>query len=85
VGSVFSESYSNIRQLVKDTNIYQDKDVSVYQIGSEVSGTAKIGSRVQQNADTAPIYTMGGTYTGDLNDRMTIETGNAAILTLECP
>ena len=85
VGSVFSESYSNIRLLVKDTNIYQDKDVSVYQIGSEVSGTAKIGSRVQQNADTAPIYTMGGTYTGDLNDRMTIETGNAAILTLECP
>ena len=42
VGSVFSESYSNIRQLVKDTNIYQDKNVSVYQIGSVVSGTSKI-------------------------------------------
>jgi hypothetical protein len=85
VGSVISESYSNIRQLVKDTNIYQDNNVSVYQIGSVVSGTAKIGSRVQQNANTAPIYTMGGTYNGDLNVRMTVETGKASILTLPCP
>jgi len=85
VGSVISESYSNIRQLVKDTNIYQDKNVSVYQIGSVASGTTKIGSRVQKNADTVPIYTMGGTYVGDLNVRMTIETGMASILTLPCP
>jgi hypothetical protein len=85
VGSVISESYSNIRQLVKDTNIYQDKDVSVYQIGSVVSGTTKIGSRVQRTADAVPIYTMGGTYVGDLNVRMTIETGKASILTLPCP
>jgi hypothetical protein len=85
VGSQISESYSNIRQLVKDTNIYQDNNVSVYQIGSVVRGTAKIGSRVQQNANTAPIYTMGGTYNGDLNVRMTVETGRASILTLPCP
>jgi len=85
VGSQISESYSNIRQLVKDTNIYQDNNVSVYQIGSVVRGTAKIGSRVQQNANTAPIYTMGGTYNGDLNVRMTVETGKASILTLPCP
>ena len=85
VGSVFSESYSNIRQLVKDTNIYQDKNVSVYQIGSVVSGMTKIGSRVQRNANTVPIYTMGGSYVGDLNVRMTIETGQSSILTIPCP
>jgi hypothetical protein len=85
VGSQISESYTNIRQLVKDTNIYQDKNVSVYQIGSVVSGTTRIGSRVQKTADAVPIYTMGGTYVGDLNVRMTIETGKASILTLQCP
>jgi hypothetical protein len=85
VGSVISESYSNIRQLVKDTNIYQDKNVSVYEIGSIVSGTTKIGSRVQRIANTVPVYTMGGTYVGDLNLHMQIETGNSAILTLPCP
>ena len=85
VGSVISESYSNIRQLVKDTNIYQDKNVSVYQIGSVVSGMTKIGSRVQRNANTVPIYTMGGSYVGDLNVRMTVETGQSSILTIPCP
>lgn len=85
VGSVISESYSNIEQLVKDTNIYQDDQVSVYQIGSIARATTKIGSRVQKNANTVPIYTMGGTYVGDLNIRMQIETGNSSILTLPCP
>ena len=85
VGSVFSESYSNIRQLVKDTDIYQDKNVSVYQIGSIASGTSKIGYRSQRTADTVPIGVMGGTYVGDLNVRMTVETGRASILTLPCP
>jgi len=85
VGSVISESYSNIQQLVKDTNIYQDDQVSVYQIGSIVRGTTKIGSRVQRNASTVPAYVMGGTYVGDLNIRMVIETGNSSILTLPCP
>jgi hypothetical protein len=32
-----------------------------------------------------PAYTMGGTYVGDLNIRMEIETGNSSILTLPCP
>jgi hypothetical protein len=85
VGSVFSESYSNIRQLVKDTNIYQDKNVSVYQIGSVVSGTSKFGYRSQRIADTVPIGVAGGTYVGDLNARMTVETGQASILTIPCP
>jgi hypothetical protein len=85
VGSVFSESYSNIQQLVKDTNVYQDDQVSVYQIGSIARATTKIGSRVQKNANTVPAYTMGGTYVGDLNIRMEIETGNSSILTLPCP
>jgi hypothetical protein len=85
VGSVISESYSNIQQLVKDTNIYQDDQVSVYQIGSIVRGTTKIGSQVQRNANTVPAYVMGGTYVGDLNIRMVIETGNSSILTLPCP
>jgi hypothetical protein len=85
VGSVFSESYTNIRQLVKDTDVYQDKNVSVYQIGSVASGTSKIGYRSQRIADTVPIGVMGGTYVGDLNVRMTVETGRASILTLPCP
>jgi hypothetical protein len=85
VGSVFSESYSNIRQLVKDTDIYQDKNVSVYQIGSVASGTSKIGYRSQRTSDTVPIGVVGGTYVGDLNVRMTVETGRASILTLPCP
>jgi hypothetical protein len=85
VGSVFSESYSNIRQLVKDTDIYQDKRNSVYQIGSYASGTTKLGSRIQKNYNTIPIYTMGGVYEGDLNVRMTIETGDSSVLTIPCP
>jgi hypothetical protein len=85
VGSVFSESYSNIRQLVKDTNIYQDKYVSVYQIGSVASGTSKFGYRSQRIADTVPIGVAGGTYVGDLNVRMTVETGQSSILTIPCP
>jgi len=85
VGSVFSESYSNIRQLVKDTNIYQDKNVSVYQIGSVVSGTSKFGYRSQRISNTVPIGVAGGTYVGDLNVRMTVETGQSSILTIPCP
>lgn len=85
VGSVFSESYSNIRQLVKDTSIDQDKNVSVYQIGSVVSGTTKLGYKSQRISDTVPIGVMGGSYVGDLNVRMTVETGRASILTLPCP
>jgi len=85
VGSVFSESYTNIQSLIKDTNIYQDKNDSVYQIGSYVSGTTKIGTMIRNSANTVPAYRMGGTYVGDLNIHMEIETGNFSMLTLPCP
>lgn len=85
VGSVISESYTGIRSLVKDTTVYQDDQVSVYQIGSIVSGTTKIGARVQKGPSVVPAMIMGGTYVGDLNIRMELETGNASIMTLPCP
>ncbi len=85
VGSVISESYSNIRELIKDTNIFQDQQVSVYEIDTELMGTAKIGSRVQTSSSSAPAYVMGGTYVGNLNLRTDLEAGNASILTLPCP
>lgn len=85
VGSVFSESYTNIQSLIKDTNIYQDDKDSVYQIGSYASGTTKIGTMIRKNADTVPAYVMGGTYIGDLDIHMEIQTGNFSILSLPCP
>ena len=85
VGSAFSESYTNIQSLIKDTNIYQDKNDSVYQIGSYVTGTTKIGTMVRKNANTVPALAMGGTYIGNLNIHMEIETGNFSMLTLPCP
>jgi hypothetical protein len=85
VGSSFSESYSNIQSLIKDTNIYQDKKDSFYQIGSYVDGTTKIGTTVRKNANTVPALTMGGTYIGNLNIHMEIQTGNFSMLTLPCP
>ncbi len=87
VGSAFSESYSNIQSLIKDTSIYQDKNESIYQIGSYVDGTTKIGTTVRKNANTVPALTMGGTYIGNLNIHMEIETftGNSSVLTLPCP
>jgi hypothetical protein len=84
-GSVYSESYSNLVDLVKDTSIIQTSDVSVYDIKSEVQGTAKIGARVQKSASTVPAYVMGGTYMGYSNIHMSLETGNASVLTLPCP
>ncbi len=85
VGSVISESYSEIRDLIKDTKSIQTDEVSVYEIDSEIMGTAKIGSRVQKRASSAPIYVMGGTYIGYSIIRMDVEAGNASILTLPCP
>jgi hypothetical protein len=85
VGSVFSESYSNIQSLIKDTNIYQDDNDSVYQIGSYASGTTKIGTMIRRNANTVPAYVLGGTYIGNLNIHMEIQTGNFSILSLPCP
>jgi hypothetical protein len=85
VGSVYSESYSNIQDLVKDTSAIQTGAVSVYDIRSEIQGTAKIGSRVQRTYNTNPAYVMGGTYIGYTNMDIQIEAGNASVLTLPCP
>ena len=85
VGSQISESYTNIRELVKDTNINQGEYASVYGIDTELAGTAKIGSRAQQGPNEAPIYVLGGTYIGNMNLHMDLEVGNPSILTLPCP
>ncbi len=85
VGSVFSETYYIEKDLIKDTKIYQNKTASVYEISSEIQGTARIGARVQKNADTVPSYIMGGTYVGYAQIRSDIVVGNSSILTLPCP
>jgi hypothetical protein len=85
VGSVFSETYTNVRDLIKDTTVYQDQNVSIYNINSEVQGTAHIGARVQKNADTVPSFIMGGTYVGYTDIRSEIVAGNTSLLTLPCP
>ena len=85
VGSVFSETYSIEKDLIKDTKIYQSDNVSVYDISSEIQGTARIGQRVQKNANTVPSYIMGGTYMGYAQIRSETIVGNSSILTLPCP
>jgi len=85
VGSSFSESYSNIKDLVKDTRIYQDDNTSIYDINSEVQGVARIGSRVQKNAKTVPSYIMSGTYIGYMDISVEMQVGNMSILNLPCP
>jgi hypothetical protein len=85
VGSVFSETYYIEKDLIKDTKIYQNDNVSVYDINSEIQGTARIGQRVQKNADTVPSYIMGGTYMGYVQIRSETIVGNSSILTLPCP
>jgi hypothetical protein len=84
VGSVYSESYSNLVDLIKDTTSQTDNN-SVNSIHSEVEGTARVGARVQKGSSTVPIYVMSGAYSGYLNMRMTLESGNASLLTLPCP
>ncbi len=86
VGSQISESYTNIRELVKDTNINQGEYASVYGIDTELAGTAKIGSRAQKGSNHAPIYVMGGTYVGNMNLHADLEmVGHPSVLTLPCP
>jgi hypothetical protein len=85
VGSVISETYSIEKDLIKDTKIYQSDNVSVYDISSEIQGTARIGQRVQKNANTVPSYIMGGTYMGYAQIRSETIVGNSSILTLPCP
>jgi len=85
VGSVYSESYSGLVELIKDTSVSQTDQNSVYSIHSEVEGTARVGARVQKGSSAVPIYVMSGAYSGYLNMRMSLESGNASLLTLPCP
>jgi len=85
VGSSFSESYNIDKDLIKDTTIYQNDSFSVYQISSEIQGTAKIGQRVQKNAKTVPSFIMHGTYMGYAQIRSETLVGYTSVLTLPCP
>ena len=85
VGSVFSESYNIDKDLIKDTKIYQNDSFSVYEISSEIQGTARIGQRVQKNARTSPTYMMNGMYMGYAQIRSELVAGNTSVLTLPCP
>ncbi len=85
VGSVYSESYSNLVELIKDTSVSQTDNNSVYSIHSEVEGAARVGARMQKSSSAVPIYVMSGAYSGYLNMRMSLEGGNASLLTLPCP
>jgi len=86
VGTVYSESYSDIRDLVKDTTAIQDDDVSVYDVHSEITGTARVGSIVRRSSGGVSAYTMSGTYMGYTNMNNQIEaSANPSILTLPCP
>ncbi len=83
MGTVVSESYSDLTYLIKDTTIYQDNTTSVYQIGSHFRGTAKIGARVKDGPRGASVMTYGGTYIGDVMIREEIGVGDDFYLT--CP
>lgn len=87
VGSVYSESYSGLVELIKDTSVAETNDSSVYNIHSEVEGTARVGARMQKSSSAVPIYVMTGAYSGYLNMHMSLEmeSNNASILTLPCP
>jgi hypothetical protein len=85
VGSVFSETYNIDKDLIKDTKIYQNDSFSVYDISSEIQGTARIGQRVQKNAKTVPSFIMGGTYMGYAQIRSETIVGDTSVLTLPCP
>jgi len=85
VGSVFSETYQIDKDLIKDTKIYQNDSFSVYDISSEIQGTARIGQRVQKNAKTVPSLMMSGTYMGYAQIRSETVAGNTSVLTLPCP
>jgi hypothetical protein len=85
VGSVFSERYTNIKDLIKDTSIYQDDETSIYNIDSQIQGIANLGSKVQKNRHTIPSYIMGGTYVGYADIQMELQAGNMSIFSLPCP
>ena len=85
VGSVISETYYIDKDLIKDTKIYQNDSFSVYEISSEIQGTARIGQRVQKNAKTVPSLVMSGIYMGYAQIRSETVVGNTSVLTLPCP
>jgi hypothetical protein len=85
VGSVISETYHIDKDLIKDTKIYQNDSFSVYEISSEIQGTARIGQRVQKNAKTVPSLMMSGIYMGYAQIRSETLVGNTSVLTLPCP
>jgi len=85
VGSVISETYQIDKDLIKDTKIYQNDSFSVYDISSEIQGTARIGQRVQKNAETVPSLMMSGTYMGYAQIRSAAVAGNTSVWTLPCP
>jgi hypothetical protein len=85
VGSVLSETYYIDKDLIKDTKIYQNDSFSVYEISSEIQGTARIGQRVQKNAKTVPSLMMSGIYMGYAQIRSETVVGNTSVLTLPCP
>lgn len=85
VGSVYSERYTNLTDLIKDTYVYQDDNVSIYDIDSEVRGMATIGSMARKSAKTQASYLMTGTYVGYSDLRFEIQAGDQSILYLPCP
>jgi len=80
-----SETYQIDKDLIKDTNIYQNDSFSIYEISSEVQGTARIGGRVQKNAKTVPSLMMNGIYMGYAQIRSETIVGNTSVLNLPCP
>jgi len=83
MGTVISESYTEIEYLIKDTTIFQNDNASVYSIASEGRGTARLGARVKNGYEGVTIMTYGGTYIGDFNIRQEIGSGSEFYLT--CP
>ncbi|HPT20165.1 MAG TPA: hypothetical protein PLJ25_08870, partial [Methanothrix sp.] len=65
--------------------IYQNDSFSIYEVSSEVQGTARIGQRVQKNAKTVPSLMMSGTYMGYAQIRSETVVGDTSVLNLPCP
>jgi len=83
IGTVISESYTGIEYLIKDTTIFQNDNVSVYQVASHGRGTARLGALVKDDYDGVTVMSYGGTYIGDFNIRQ--EIGSGSQLYLPCP
>lgn len=83
IGTAISESYTGIEYLIKDTTIFQNENVSVYQVASHGRGTARLGAIVKDGPEGVTVMTYGGTYIGDFNIRQ--EIGSGSQLYLPCP